>query len=236
MTVPKNIYAFTDGASRGNPGPGGWGAVVVDADKIKELGGHEDKTTNNRMELSAIIEVLKSVKAGKITIFTDSGYAIKGATKWIENWKKNGWQTKQKTDVMNSDLWQELDPFLSSHDIEWRQVGGHVGLPGNERADKIATSFADKKETGLFKGEKSKYGVDVEEIKVDESAMKERSEKRERQAMKAYSYVTMVDGEIKTHQTWPEAEARVKGKKASYRKSVSPEDESEIIREFKQMG
>jgi ribonuclease HI len=227
-----NTYAFTDGASRGNPGRGGWGAVVVSGDTIEELGGREDNTTNNRMELKAIIETLKHVE-GQVTIFTDSGYSIKGATSWINNWKKNGWQTMQKTDVLNSDLWKELDELMQVHVVEWKQVGGHIGLPGNERADEIATTFADEKPTSLYKGGKEGYGVDIENTKVDEKALAERSEKRARSAQKAYSYVSMIDGDIQTHKTWPETEARVKGKKARFRKALSPEDEADIIREFK---
>ena len=226
-----STYAFTDGSSRGNPGAGGWGSVVICDDKVVEFGGGEDKTTNNRMELKAIIEVLKYVGDKEVTIYTDSGYVIKGATSWIKNWKKNGWKTKQKTDVLNVDLWKQLDECFS--EVEWKQVPGHVGLPGNERADEIATDFADDKDIKLFDGKKSLYGIDIDNLKIDEKALAERSVKKKRQAMKAYSYITMVGGEIKIHQTWPEAESRVKGVKARYKKSISPEDESEIVRDFK---
>lgn len=228
-----NNFAFTDGASRGNPGPGGWGAVVVMNDKIIELGGREDHTTNNRMELTAVAEVLEYVGDKDITIFTDSGYVVKGATKWIDNWKKNGWKTKQKSDVLNADLWERLDNYFGT--VDWKQVPGHLGLPGNERADVIATSFADDKGIELYTGARDGYGVDIDTHEFDEKALKERSAKRERQAQKAYSYVTMVDGDIQTFKTWPEAEARVKGKRARYKKSLSPDDEAEIIREFKAM-
>ena len=223
-----NTYAFTDGASRGNPGPGGWGAVVVIDGEVKELGGREDNTTNNRMELTAIIEAIKHSE-GPLKIYTDSGYALKGATSWIKNWKVNGWQTKEKGDVQNSDLWKELDKVMEGRELTWQQVGGHIGLPGNERADKIATAFADETPMDLYSGSKSEYGVDVDNVEIDEKLV----EKKSRQGMKAYSYVTMVDGDIQTHQTWPEAEARVKGKPARYRKAISPEDEELIIKEFK---
>lgn len=236
MTIPTHTYIFTDGASRGNPGAGGWGAVIVKptTSEVVEIGGREDNTTNNRMELSGVIGVLKTLGGEQeVTIFTDSGYVIKGATSWVNNWKKNGWKTMQKTDVLNSDLWKELDLLLSSRKVEWKQVSGHVGLPGNERADEIATSFADKKPTELFNGSKADYKVDIENVEIDEEAVAERSAKRAHSSQMAYSYVSMIDGDIQTHKTWTETEARVKGKNARFRKSLSPENETEIIREFK---
>lgn len=237
--MTEQVRIFTDGASRGNPGPGGWGAVVInlEASTVQEYGGREDNTTNNRMELTAIAESLKQVPEGtSVTVFTDSGYVVKGVTKWITNWRKNGWQTKQKTDVLNRDLWEELDNELARHTVSWKQVGGHVGLPGNERADEIATHYADKKDIDLYDGPKSNYTIDIDNTEVDEKALAERSAKRARSAQKAYSYVSMVNGEVQTHKTWAQTEARVKGvPRARFKKALSPDDEADIINSFKKL-
>ena len=143
----KKIEIYTDGSSLGNPGPGGWGAVVVEKDKIiKELGGHEKDTTNNRMELTAVIETLKYIsknhKKDKVTIFADSNYVLLGITTWIFNWEKNNWRNSQKKQVMNQDLWKELIDLIRKYDnkINWEKVKGHSGHVYNDKADEIATT------------------------------------------------------------------------------------------------
>ena len=149
---------FTDGASRGNPGPGGWAAVVIEGEgtaaTITEAGGFEADTTNNRMEISAAVGGLsKTHKDAHVLVYTDSSYLINGITKWIHGWKRNGWMTKAQDEVLNRDLWEKLHDLTSTRRVEWKYVGGHVGILGNERCDHIATAFADERDdVTLFKG------------------------------------------------------------------------------------
>ena len=133
------IQIYTDGACKGNPGVGGWGALLVAGNKEKELFGGEKETTNNRMELMAVIQALNALKRPcEITLHTDSQYVLKGITEWISGWKAKGWKTASKAPVKNVDLWQALDQAQSVHQIDWRWVRGHTGHPGNERADQLA--------------------------------------------------------------------------------------------------
>jgi ribonuclease HI len=133
------IEIFTDGACKGNPGPGGWGALLRVGAKEKELFGGEPLTTNNRMELTAVIRALEALKRrSKVRLHTDSQYVQKGISEWITGWKKRGWKTADKKPVKNVDLWLELDKLAAQHDIEWLWVRGHTGHEGNERADQLA--------------------------------------------------------------------------------------------------
>lgn len=136
----KKVVIYTDGACSGNPGPGGWGALLIYEDHhSKEIMEGAFDTTNNRMELTAAIEALKVLKVGcAVILHTDSTYVKDGITKWIENWKNNGWRTAAKKPVKNSDLWQLLDQAVKRHEISWRWVKGHNGDEGNERADELA--------------------------------------------------------------------------------------------------
>jgi ribonuclease HI len=137
------VTIYTDGACKGNPGRGGWGAWLQTGDHQKELCGGEALTTNNRMELMAVIEALQSLKRTcNVTVHTDSEYVRKGMTEWIHNWKKRGWLTADKKPVKNADLWQRLDAQRNLHQVEWRWVKGHSGDPGNERADALANQGA----------------------------------------------------------------------------------------------
>tara|TARA_B100000965_G_scaffold144120_1_gene120046 strand:- start:1019 stop:1447 length:429 start_codon:yes stop_codon:yes gene_type:complete len=134
------IRIYTDGACSGNPGKGGWGALIQENDDEKKLSGSELNTTNNRMELTAVIKALEHYNEAKeIEIFTDSKYVMQGITEWIKNWKSNHWKTSQKKDVKNKDLWVLLDTVSAKHDIKWSWVKGHAGDYGNEIADKLAT-------------------------------------------------------------------------------------------------
>lgn len=137
----NSIEIYTDGACKGNPGPGGWGALLKSGTVEKELFGGEALTTNNRMEMMAVIQALKSLKRPcKITLYVDSQYVLKGMQEWLAGWKARGWRTASKDPVKNVDLWQELDVLvnMSDHVIDWRWVKGHAGVPGNERADALA--------------------------------------------------------------------------------------------------
>ena len=145
------IEIFTDGACSGNPGIGGWGALLRYKDIEKELSGGEENTTNNRMELTAVIEALKALKTTcNITIYTDSKYVMSGITEWLENWKKNGWKTSnKKSEVKNIDLWMQLDKLIKQHEIRWVWVKGHNGHLENERVDTLA-----RQEVMLLKNKK----------------------------------------------------------------------------------
>jgi ribonuclease HI len=141
----KVVEAFTDGACRGNPGPGGWGVVLRYQDKEKELYGNQAHTTNNRMELTAAIEALEALKQPcEVIITTDSQYVKNGINQWISNWKKRGWKTADKKPVKNIDLWQQLDELVSRHQVKWQWVRGHSGHPENERADALANRGIDE--------------------------------------------------------------------------------------------
>ncbi len=135
----NNIIIYTDGACSGNPGKGGWGAVLMTSQHRKEISGAVAHTTNNQMEITAVIEALRIIKKpSSIQIYTDSKYVIEGITKWINGWKKNGWRTADRKPVKNSELWQELDEEASRHNIEWRWVKGHSGDKYNDIADELA--------------------------------------------------------------------------------------------------
>ncbi len=231
---------FTDGSSLGNPGPGGWAAILVlQSGYVVEMGAGLKHTTNNRMELTGVIEGLRRIaeESGDLTIFTDSKYVHKGATEWAAGWKRRGWKTMAKTDVENRDLWEEalallLDRKKFGH-IIWKHVPGHSGMAGNERCDEIATGFAKEDLPGLFEGELGDYAVDILNITIDEAKSQKRSVDRARSRIKAYSYLSLVDGVAKRHTTWAECEARVKGKPGvKYKKAVSPQDEQEILRSW----
>ena len=133
------VDLFTDGACRGNPGPGGWGIVFRFRNVEKELWGGEAATTNNRMELTAVIRGLEALKVpSRVRVYTDSQYVQKGISEWIHSWKRRGWRTADKKDVKNVDLWKELDEAAARHSVEWHWVRGHAGHPENERADALA--------------------------------------------------------------------------------------------------
>lgn len=138
------VVIYTDGACRGNPGPGGWGAVLTAGEHERELNGAERQTTNNRMELTAAIRALAALKRPcEIQLYTDSQYVRKGITEWLAQWKKRDWRTADRKPVKNVDLWQELEREIERHEIEWHWVKGHAGVPGNERADRLANEAID---------------------------------------------------------------------------------------------
>ena len=141
--MDKTVYLYTDGSCKGNPGPGGWGVLMRYGSHEKELFGGEAQTTNNRMELSAVIEGLAALtRPCRVVICTDSQYVKNGMEKWIHGWKRNGWKTAAKQPVKNAELWQRLDSLAAQHQIEWQWVRGHTGHPENERADELANRGA----------------------------------------------------------------------------------------------
>lgn len=144
--MSDKVEIFTDGACRGNPGPGGWGAVLRFGEKEKMLYGGEAATTNNRMELTAVIRALEALKGNRwpVKITTDSKYVLQGMTEWIDGWKRKGWRTASKKPVLNADLWQDLDALVQQFDIQWEWVKGHSGHPENELADQLANRGIDE--------------------------------------------------------------------------------------------
>jgi len=142
----QKVVVYTDGGCRGNPGPGGWGAVLQFGGHEKEIYGYEAETTNNRMELMAAIRALELLsRSCEIELTTDSQYVRKGILEWMEGWKKRGWKTAAKKPVKNKDLWERLDAAVQSHNISWHWIKGHSGHPGNERADELANRAMDEK-------------------------------------------------------------------------------------------
>jgi ribonuclease HI len=228
----KDIIIFSDGSSRGNPGPGGWGAIISLKGKVAELGGCVPHTTNNRMELLAAINALSKIKDKKTEIFlnSDSSYVINGITKWVNGWQKNGWITSTKEEVINRDLWEKLIKVTQGKKIKWNYVGGHIGILGNERCDEIATAFADKGKIKLFNGKISNYRYNLFDMKGSHI----KATKKSKSKGPAYSYLSLVHGVLKIDKTWAECEKRVRGIKGDvkFKKAVSFEDEKNILKEW----
>lgn len=158
----NTVTIFTDGAARGNPGPGGFGAIVIADEKVTELGGREAHTTNNRMELMGVIAALEYIserEAKNITLYADSNYVVLGITEWAARWQSNGWKTANKKRVENQDLWKRLLFAAEGKKIEWKRIDGHKGIAGNERCDEIATAFADGEKTHLYSGILENYRI-----------------------------------------------------------------------------
>jgi len=244
MNLTSHATIFTDGSSRGNPGPGGFGAIIIAPKndevgsmkyEVREIGGREAHTTNNRMELQAAISALSSIPNSlfPILLYTDSSYLINGITKWVFGWQKNNWKTTLKKDVENKDMWEGLIDISRNKNIQWSYVGGHVGVAGNTRCDEIATGFADGANVALYTGPLADYPIkNILDVSHDPTLAKEKSGSRAHSNAKAYSYVSLVDGKILTHKTWAECEARVKGKKARFKKVLSGDEERTLIQEW----
>ena len=142
--MSNKVVIYTDGACRGNPGPGGWGAVMHYRENTRTLSGYAAQTTNNRMELTAVIEALRALKRScEVELHTDSKYVMHGISEWIESWKRNGWKTAARKAVKNADLWQQLDDEAARHRVHWKWVKGHSGIADNERADQLANAAID---------------------------------------------------------------------------------------------
>ena len=226
--MTNEILIFTDGASRNNPGPSGWGTIIITGNNVEEIGDGTGQSTNNRMELTAALEGLKKTPVGSdVKIFTDSGYLINGITKWVFAWVKNNWKTKNKDDVLNKDIWKELYKEIGKRQVKWQQVKGHAGIIGNNRADEIATAFADGTRINLFKGSRINYELDLTEPTKEQLNI---TSTNQRSKAKAYSYLSLVDGVLQRHSTWGTCEDRVKGKTGvKFRKTISKEDEEQIL-------
>jgi ribonuclease HI len=222
--------AFTDGASSGNPGPGGWGSIISSSEgRVWELGGGHPQTTNNRMELLGSIEALKEVpKNSEIELFTDSTYVIKGITQWIWGWMKNGWKTGEGKDVVNRDLWESLqkEVLRIGKKVKFSYVPGHAGVPGNERVDEIAVAFSKGYPITLFKGDAKSYDVDLTQIVSTE--IKPASKKKASGGPAIY--LSLIGSKPERHTNWGDCEKRVKGQSgAKFKKAQSASEESTIL-------
>ncbi len=235
----KSISAclFTDGACSGNPGPGGWGYVFVnfESKKVFEGGGGENSTTNNRMEMTAIIEGLKEAVSQKfktVLVLTDSTYVIRGFTQWKFGWKKRGWLTSEGQPVSNQDLWEKLDQVGHHIKIDWRYVRGHQGTPGNERVDEIGVAFSKNVYIHLYDNcDFLNYIFDVTQIPDGEPIPEMKS--KTTGPKKTVFYVSYVNGVLVRHQDWSSCERTVKGQpKALYKKVSNEEELSEILKKW----
>jgi ribonuclease HI len=232
-----SILIFTDGACSGNPGSGGWAAVVATPDgQVRELGAGVDETTNNRMEMAACIHAIRSVQRikAKIDLYTDSTYVIRGITQWIWGWKKKGWKNAEGGEVSNRDLWEELLKLVtergSEGKINWLYSRGHVGTPGNERCDEIAVEFSKGRWVDLYDGSLLKYPIAVFDV-PENTELPEMKPKQEKKV--AYSYLSYLQGDVYRHSDWASCEKRVKGRSgAKFKKAMAVSDESKILQEW----
>lgn len=229
------ITIFTDGACSGNPGPGGWGAIIALTDgKLTELGGSKKDTTNNEMELLAVIKALEEIQdiQGEVQVFTDSTYVIRGITQWIWAWRNRGWKTAEGKDVANQELWKRLSAVVAARKPkpDWKYVRGHQGTPGNERVDEIATGFTQGRYVNLYQGSLLQYSVAIFDIPEDTSLPEIRPKEEKKIAQ---SYLSLVNGVFSKHTTWKECEAQVKGRPgAKFKKAMNDADEMKIKSEW----
>jgi ribonuclease HI len=238
------IWIFGDGACKGNPGPGGWGVLAASSERLTEWGGYEELSTNNIMELTALLKALELIEGGsfsakKIRIYFDSKYVLSGAKAWRFNWDRNGWLTAEGAEVKNRLLWKEIHERLKAlserFQFEYFYVPGHSGVAGNERVDEIASGFAEGLPPELYQGELKTYGLDLSDgLKLAEefSLDRNRTSAAKKLASKAY-YLSVIAGQVFRDDTWKLCEARVKGVAgARYKKVSSAEEESECLKKW----
>jgi ribonuclease HI len=232
----KQTVLYTDGACSGNPGPGGWGSIVLTPDgNVRELGGGDPSTTNNRMEMTAALRGLENLTVAEksVILYTDSVYLIRGITQWVFGWQRRQWKTAEGQPVVNQDLWQRLLSIVSKigrERIQWNFVRGHVGVPGNERCDAIAVAFSKGQAIPLYQGPMAEYSIPIDEL-PEPLPLPEIKAKGPPKV--AHSYLSLVGGVVERHKTWSECEARVKGRSgAKFKKAMSPEEEQTILAEW----
>ncbi len=237
----KTLTMYTDGASRGNPGLGGWGAVILVDGYAMEVAGASKKATNNQMELEAVISVLSDSGAkahkGPIVVYSDSAYVVNGLTSWVYGWEKKGWITTAKTPVENKAMWQKALVLLKEYGkrLSIEKVKGHAGDLYNERCDELAVAAALGKKEKHFQGTQKDYDAFLIEIGTTTKTKKESFGKlKTRKATgPAYSYVSLVGGKVYADKTWAQCEARVKGKKgAKYQKVFSKAEETSLVQDY----
>lgn len=234
----EKLIIYTDGSSLGNPGLGGYGAVIVSPklEEVVELGGGKPKTTNNEMEMTAVVAALSycAINTMPITLYTDSKFVINGITKWVHVWRKNGWQTSSKQPVTHRSLWQQMYDLVTSRGsaggVTWKYVPGHQGVPGNERVDTIATSFSSGKPEQLFRGRLSDYPLDILQEPTAAELVNTKKSSSGGVTEPGYpKYLSWLDGKLETHTVWADCEARVKGKPAKFKKVKNQHEEKEIL-------
>ena len=238
-----SLVIYTDGACSGNPGPGGWGTIVLlPNDMVIELGAGEFSTTNNQMELTAVIEGLicinqniKTNYVDKVFIFTDSVYVIRGITQWIFGWMRSGWKNKEGQDIANQDHWQRLHKIVSELKtkkitLDWNYIRGHQGDKGNERCDQIAVAFSKKYSIELFEGRLKSYFFDLRQFPNSEPLPEMKSKVAPDPNKKSW-YIVVNGTQKLTFTTWSQCEAAVKGRSGVKFKKVSSEEEEKKILE-----
>jgi len=234
------IVLFTDGACSGNPGPGGWACVLATpGGHVRELAGREDATTNNRMEMTAVISGLRAARplSGPMVIHSDSTYVLEGITRWIFGWKRRGWKTSEGGPVKNEDLWRELDSLVSGRGgVEWRWVKGHSGHDANERCDELAVAFCRRRRAALYDGPLLKY-PHGSLSPSPARALPERSRAaRSPEPSGPVVYLSLLEGRLERHSTWKECEARVKGRSGARFKKVRSDAEEQALLEAWGLG
>jgi ribonuclease HI len=232
----NHIVVFSDGAAKGNPGPGGWGVVIATPEgRVTELGGGVRHTTNNQMELTAVIEALRHLRAvpGRLAMHVDSTYVLRGITEWIHGWRRRGWRTAEGQPVLNRELWEHLAELVDARGrdaIGWHYVRGHAAVAGNERADAIATAFAAGRRPDLYDGPLLQYPIAVYDVPDDTSLPTRRTGSKPASKQPPYSYLSVVNGQPMRHSTWADCERRVKGVAgARFKKAMSAADETDIL-------
>ena len=231
------IAIFTDGACSGNPGPGGWGCILVTAGgRVQEIGGGADATTNNRMEMSGVLEGLRAIAAepGTAIVHSDSTYVLSGITNWIKGWKRRGWTTAAGEPVKNEDLWRALEEAVDARGprgVEWRWVRGHDGHDANERCDEIAVAYSHRRPIDLYSGPLLSYPHGS--LAPSESAPlpeKKKPSGKRNAAEGPATYLSILEGKLERHATWKECESRVKGRPAKFKKVSSAEEERATLK------
>ncbi len=242
MPTQHKFIVYTDGACSGNPGPGGYGVIVIEnLRSVYELGAGEVQTTNNRMELQAVIVALDFILSriqsedDEVQIYTDSVYVIRGATKWVFGWKKNQWKNAEGEPVANREHWKKLSELIQKipAKIKWHYVRGHNGDPGNERCDRIAVAFSKNDHIDLFQGKASNYIFDVTVPARTEPLPESQHWKKTNSEKKNSWYLSLINGVVTKYPTWTDCEAQVKGRPGvKFKKVSSEEEEKELLKSW----
>lgn len=233
----KTIVIYSDGACSGNPGPGGWGSIVGLPDQtVVELGGGERQTTNNQMELYALIaglEYVRYIPCDQILCYSDSAYVLNGVTKWIKGWSFRGWKNAEGKEVANKEYWQRVQDLLThfpNKKIKWSYVRGHSGINGNERCDEIAVSFSQNYYIDLYNGSAKNYFFDIFALPTTEPIPESNFKKKGSPSEPAY-YLSLKNGVLERHTTWSECEQRVKGAPgAKFKKVKNQTEEGQVLK------